>query len=243
MPSYTAQRSSKGCLLAVSHRRVVYVAADVISSLRYEGYEYHGQAISELAAVGAPSRPLFVAFMLAYNALLLAFTAGIWRTAHGKRAVYYMVAAFVANVAVGMFGLLLFNMDQRGAEETFRGSLHGPATLVESVFIMASMAFAAAAYGKTFRVYSIVTIVVLIVFGIWTSFDITAISNNEATPWMGIKERINVYAYLLWVAVLAVLLWRRGRPHPHPSPDELERGAHSHQRCLITGLALVGRYE
>jgi hypothetical membrane protein len=188
---------------------VLYVAADVVSALRYEGYEYHGQAISELAAVGAPSRPLFVVFMLAYNVLLLAFTAGILRTARGRRVAYYIAACFIANVAVGTAGLLLFNMDQRGADETFRGSLHGPVTLVESIFIMASMAVAAAAYGKTFRLYSIATIVVLIVFGIWTSFDITAIANNEATPWMGIKERINVYAYLLWVAVLAVSLWLR----------------------------------
>ena len=107
-----------------------------------------------------------------------------------------------------MFGLLLFNMDQRGAEETFRGSLHGPATLVESIFIVASMVLAAATYGKTFRVYSIATILVLMVFGIWTSLSIPAVGDGEPTPWMGIIERVNVYGYLLWVAVLAVVLRR-----------------------------------
>ena len=191
---------------------VLYVAADVISALRYEGYEYHAQAVSELAAVGAPSRPLFVALMLIYNVLLIAFTAGIWRAAHGRRTMYYLAAAFVGNVVAGTFGLLLFNMDQRGAEDTFRGSLHGPATLVESIFIMASMAFAAATFGKTFRIYSIATIAVLIVFGIWTSLSVPAVAEGEPTPWMGIIERVNVYGYLLWVAVLAVVLRQSNEP-------------------------------
>jgi hypothetical protein len=31
---------------------------------------------------------------------------------------------------------------------------------------------------------------------------------NEATPWMGLTERINIYATMLWVAVLAIGLLR-----------------------------------
>jgi hypothetical protein len=31
---------------------------------------------------------------------------------------------------------------------------------------------------------------------------------NEPTPWMGIEERINIYATMLWVAVLAIGLLR-----------------------------------
>jgi hypothetical protein len=28
------------------------------------------------------------------------------------------------------------------------------------------------------------------------------------TPWLGVRERINIYGYMLWVAVLAIVLLR-----------------------------------
>jgi hypothetical protein len=31
---------------------------------------------------------------------------------------------------------------------------------------------------------------------------------NEPTPWMGVWERINIFAYLLWALVLAIGLLR-----------------------------------
>src|SRR5687767_11833735 len=45
---------------------LMYLVADVLGGLRYEGYSFSSQAISELMAVGAPSEavvdPLFIAY-------------------------------------------------------------------------------------------------------------------------------------------------------------------------------------
>ena len=51
---------------------LVYLAADVLGTLAWEGYHYTSQTISELSAIGAPSRPLFVPLGLAYAVLAIA---------------------------------------------------------------------------------------------------------------------------------------------------------------------------
>jgi hypothetical protein len=46
------------------------------------------------------------------------------------------------------------------------------------------------------------------VFGVLASLQAGKMQANEPTPWMGIEERINIYATMLWVAVLAIGLLR-----------------------------------
>jgi hypothetical protein len=62
--------------------------------------------------------------------------------------------------------------------------------------------------GKRLRYYSYGTIAILVVFGVLASLQAGQMQANEPTPWMGIKERINIYATMLWVAVLAIGLLR-----------------------------------
>jgi hypothetical protein len=53
-----------------------------------------------------------------------------------------------------------------------------------------------------FRIYSLATIATVIVFGAWAG--ILARPMPGPTPWLGLAERVNIYATMLWVAVLAV---------------------------------------
>ena len=77
-----------------------------------------------------------------------------------------------------------------------------------SLFLVGAMAFAATLLGKRFRYYTYATIVILVVFGLLTSLYIPRFDTGEPTPWVGITERINIYATMLWVAVLAIGLRR-----------------------------------
>jgi hypothetical protein len=72
-----------------------------------------------------------------------------------------------------------------------------------------AIAFGAAALGKKFRIYSIITLIVLIVAGILTGIDGPKIEANLPTPFIGAWERINIGVYMLWVVVLAVILLRQ----------------------------------
>ncbi len=77
---------------------------------------------------------------------------------------------------------------------------------VMSLFILLSMGFGAFLLGRWFRFYSLATIVVVIIFGILTGLQAPHLEAGQPTPWMGFTERINIYATMLWFAVLAASL-------------------------------------
>ena len=57
----------------------LYVAADLYAAWQWEAYSYTGQTVSELSAIGAPTRPLWIAFCVLYGPLLIAFACGVRR--------------------------------------------------------------------------------------------------------------------------------------------------------------------
>jgi hypothetical protein len=195
-----------GCGVASS---VLYAVTDVLAGLRYDGYSFKSQAVSELSAAEAPTRPLVVALFTPYNALVIAFGVGVWMASGRRRTGRLTGALLIASAAIGQTTLSFFPMDQRGAELTSRGSMHPALTGVMSLCIVLAMVFAARLLGRRFRVYSIATILTLLVFGGLAGLDAPRLEAGEPTPRLGVMERINVYAYLLWVAVLAIALLRR----------------------------------
>jgi len=187
---------------------LLYVATDVLASWRYDGYSYTDQNYSELLATGAPTRPLMLLSSIAYNLLVAAFAVGVWTSASPKRTARLTGAMMVGYAVLSMITPLFFQMDMRGAEVTPRGSLHGPMTAVMSLFILLSMGFGAFLLGRWFRFYSFATIVILLIFGALTSFQAPQLAAGQPTPWMGLTERINIYATMLWFAVLPIALLR-----------------------------------
>jgi hypothetical protein len=95
-------------------------------------------------------------------------------------------------------------MDLRGAEVTSRGSLHAPMTAVMSLFILLSMGFGAFLLGRRFRLYSFATIAIVILFGVLTGLQAPRLEAGQSTPWMGLTERVNIYATMVWFAALAI---------------------------------------
>ena len=74
--------------------------------------------------------------------------------------------------------------------------------------MLLSIAFAAVAFGRWFRVYSIATGVLLVAFGALTGTYAPSIQANLPTPLVGVWERIDISFFLLWVVVLAGALLR-----------------------------------
>jgi hypothetical protein len=199
-----------GCGIVSS---VLYIVTDVLGTLRYPGYSYADQTFSELTAQGAPTRPLMVALNgIPYGVLVAAFAGGVWASAGPKRAARITRAMLLGYAAFGVAGGLVFPMRPREAlaagEGTLRNTMHIPATAVMSLFIVLAMGFGATLLEKRFRYYSYGTIAILLVFGVLASLQAGQMAANEPTPWMGIEERINIYATMLWVAVLAIGLLR-----------------------------------
>jgi hypothetical protein len=191
---------------------LVYVVADVLAALRYADYHsFASQAVSELSAIGAPSRPLVLPLLVAHSVLALAFGAGVWRAAGPSRALRSTGRVLMA---LGIVDLLapFFTVHVRGAEATLTDAVHIALTVVTVLLILLAIGCAAPAFGKRFRVYSVVTIATLAVCGVVAGLLGRGIAAHEPTPWIGVPERINIGGYLLWQFVLAVVLLRARDP-------------------------------
>jgi CubicO group peptidase (beta-lactamase class C family)/hypothetical membrane protein len=192
---------------------LLYAATDAVGGVRYPGYSFASQAISELAAIGAPTQALVVPLFLAYGLFALAFGVGVFREGAGHdRALRITGALLIAYAAVGFTGFTLFPMHQRGGP-VGADIGHIIVTGVIVLLSLAAMAFGAFALGRRFRIYSLVTVLIVIGFGALTTPFPARMAAGQPTPGFGIIERIDVYTLMLWFAVLAIALLRRARPH------------------------------
>jgi hypothetical protein len=71
----------------------------------------------------------------------------------------------------------------------------------------------AAALGKEFRIYSLLSLGLVVGFFALGFSYVPEANAGQPTPFLGLYERIGFSAYFLWLSVLAVILWRR-RPNP-----------------------------
>jgi len=184
---------------------LLYVGTDVLASMLYPGYSYTSQMVSELGAIGAPTRPLWIAMSMLYNPLVIAFGVGVLRVAGQKRSLCIcgtMLIVFGMISAMGPF----VPMQVRGSGIALTDVLHIVCTagLVASMLLF--IGFGANASGKGFRVYSIVTILAILVGGAAAGIAGGQVAAGGATPFMGILERVNIYGEMLWVLMLAVTL-------------------------------------
>jgi hypothetical protein len=193
------------CGIAAS---LLYIATTIVAAMLWKGYSSASQTVSELFAIGAPSRPLVVPLFLAYSVLMIAFGLGVWRSAGQKRALRVIGGLLVGREVLGVVGTLFAPMHLRGAEGSLTDAAHAMITGVGVLLYLLIIGFGAAAFGKRFRLYSIGTLLVLVVFGTVAGLDGPRLAADLPTPWMGVWERINIYATMLWIMVLTIALLR-----------------------------------
>lgn len=198
-----------GCAAAST---ALYAGMDLLASALYGGYSYTGQTISELSAVGAPTRPLWIPLAAVYGALTIAGGAGIVLAARGRRGVR---AAGAMVAMVGVLGLVAWPfapMHQRdvlaAGGGTFADTLHLVLSGVDTTLFLAAIVAGAGALGRRFRVSSIATLAAVLVAGCLTATASGAVAENGSTPWIGISERVAVFGSMGWIAALAIALLR-----------------------------------
>jgi hypothetical protein len=188
---------------------LLYVVMNVVAPLRYAGYSSISQTVSELSAIGSPTRAMWVPLGIAYNLLLIAFGTGVWMSSQHQRSLRIVGALLIG---YGLFGFGWPPMHQRevlaAGGGTLTDTLHLVWAGVTVLLMFLFISVGASALGKGFRLYSIGTIIVLLTFGALTSLDGPRVGANLPTPWVGVWERLSILADLIWISVLSVLLMR-----------------------------------
>lgn len=208
------QTMRKAALVCGIISSLLYIAINIIVPMQWQGYNSASQTVSELSAMGAPTRTLWMVLSTPYTFLMIAFAWGVWKSAGGNRPLRTAGALMVAYGALGFmwpFAPMHLREVLAAGGGTFSDTMHITLGAVTEIIYLLALGFVAAALGKQFRIYCIATFVILLVFGILTFLDAPAISKNQPTPLIGVWERINIGVFLLWVIVLAIVLLRGER--------------------------------
>lgn len=182
---------------------LLYFASDLIMSLVYPGYSYLDQTVSELNAIGAPTRGISIAFGLVGYVLLVGFGVGIYMSANGKRKLQVAGAALAVMAITGLWGVPFASMQMRGIEQE---GLHLISGVVGVLLLVIAMGFVTAASKWPLRIYTIATILVMVGFAGWAGISAGQVETGLPTPWVGLIERISFYSWHLWFIVLAIIL-------------------------------------
>jgi len=186
---------------------LLYTAMNILVPSQFQGYSSASQTVSELSAIGAPTRALWLPLGLIYTLLFTAFGFGVRISAHQNRRL------FTAGTMIIIYGLISLAwpfapMHLRGAEFTVTDAMHITLGIVTVILMLVIMTFGLVAFNNWFRTYSILSLLIFVVFGILTGIDAPRLAENLPTPWLGVWERINIGVFMLWVIVLAIILWR-----------------------------------
>jgi len=195
---------------------VWYIGMNIFVPMLYEGYSTITLTVSELSAIDAPTRIVWVLLVLFYLLPLIGFGWGVMNMAGANRRLR------IAGGLILAYCLLNFYwppMHQRGVLAagggTLTDTLHIFWAMITLLLNMLLMGFGAAAFGRKFRLYTIATWIVFLVFGILTFRESPGIEAGLPTPFIGLWERINMGAFLLWIIVFAsALLKSVGHSNP-----------------------------
>ena len=197
----------KGLLLCGILSSLWYITVNIYVPSQYDGYSMASYTVSEMSAIGAPTRILWVLIVLAYPLLFAAFGWGVLQSTEGK----YLRLVGNLIIAYSIFNFYWPPMHMRGHEPTITDTLHISWAIVTNIFMWLFMGFGAAALGNRFRIYTITSIALHIVFGVLTFLEAPNISTNGPTPMIGTWERINIFIFMLWAIVFAIVLLRRAK--------------------------------
>src|SRR5215204_3410336 len=183
-----------GCGIASS---VLYVASDILISWWDPNYSYRDQSFSELLAPGSPTRSLVLVVLgIPYGVLVTAFGVGVWASASRSGAGRITGAMLLGYALIGAVTGVFLSAPTRetleAGKETWRNTMHLPATAVSVLCILLAIGFGSTLLGRRFRYYSYATILDILVFGVLTSLQVDQMAANQPTPWMGLEERGNV---------------------------------------------------
>jgi Protein of unknown function (DUF998) len=213
-----ARKVFVGCGILSS---LLYVAANIVGPRRWRDYSLSSHTVSELSAIGAPSRLLVIPLLAAHGALVVPFGVGVWESAGCHRGLR-VTGALLVGLGASDLPAPLVPMHRREAlargERSRTDTMHIAVTSVNSLLILLAIGFGSTAFGKRFRLYSIGTILLLLVTGALTATQASRVEANLPTPWAGVTERISIGGYLAWQVVLAIALLcvqQRGRLRLH----------------------------
>lgn len=189
---------------------VIFVFTAILGGALRPDYSHVSDTVSELFSPGSPNRLLLTILYILFAISLSLFGFGLLRfvqirrkhTGIGSRAAILFILVGVLNI----FTATIFPQDPWGAPPTFQGGMYMFVSGVISILSILYMLlfgiwFRRAGISKSFVIYSLATIVGAILTGGWFAISF-------GTTIMGITERMAIFVGFQWTFILSILVMR-----------------------------------
>ncbi|WP_161867879.1 DUF998 domain-containing protein [Pseudomonas yangonensis] len=181
----------------------------LLTALAYPGYSHLDQAMSQLGAQGAPTQG-FSAWLnnLPLGVFFVLFAVGVMRQVRGSRlALFSAVLILVHGLASFATGYFACDQGCAPAQPSLSQQMHNLAGLL----MFLSLTLASLLWGflssrllgsRVFGLFSLGCTVLAVATVVLMARAV------EAGQWFGLYQRINYGISVIWVAGLALMLWR-----------------------------------
>ncbi len=205
-PSTTGRMLVRKALLAcgILAPLLYVVANEVIAVSLYPGYDRISHPVSALTATFAPSSRFLAPMISIYLVLLIGFGVGVWLSARGKRTLKVISWILILGNALGVVASA-FPMTHLDLRDTMHNILSG---LVPPLSFLLTTGFGIASLGKRFRLFSVVTLAVLVMVVVFIGVQTAQVAAGSTPSFFGISERVLTWVWFLWVTVLSITLLR-----------------------------------
>lgn len=202
---------ARAALLAGPVSSAYYATITALVPLRWPAYDPWSQTISELSAVGAPTGTLWSYLAAPYTLLSLCFAWAVVRATAGRRP-HAMIGVLLLVYAVFGFLWPFAPMHLRetiaAGGATFSDTIHITLGLLTVVLMSVVVGLGTRLWSRRFRIYSGLTVLLILGTGVLTGLQAPGISANQPTPTIGLWERLSLGGFLLWLAILGLQLRR-----------------------------------
>jgi len=184
---------------------VFYMLHISVGTALYDGYDSLSQAISDLTAVGAPSKNTALIFTLLYGISMTAF-AIIFFVFFRKRInkIFAIGALLFIAMNIVTWGYMLFPLSKAGGGETFSDTMHLIVTFaVVGLTIMSLILFTIGLFKYKQHIWlAIVTICALVLMAAGAM-----LINALPEGYLGLGERINIYSLMAYCCVISIWMF------------------------------------
>jgi hypothetical protein len=182
----------------------VYVLHVLLGGFLWKDYSHLQQPISDLTAIGAPSRTLMLNLTSIYGvmALIFAISFSVFESMKHYKLVFLGGISFILMELVSIsYGF--FPQDLPGSEVTFEGTMHLVVTGLIVPFTILSpfligFGFIKELKWKSFGIYSIISGCLILIFG-----SLCGVFFANKLPYFGLVERINIGVLQVWTFMLS----------------------------------------
>lgn len=189
---------------------IFFVLVDIIGGMITPDYSRIINAVSELTQAGSENIYLLSSLFFISAVMGIGFGIGIvteFSYSRSKLIFSGGILIIINGIFSGLTGTI-FPMDPFNVDITFAGTMHIILTALNALMIMLlipmmGIGFYMERQWVSFRLYSIITLLIIVIFG-----GSTPVLMMNDIGLLGLFERIVIYSYLLWFFVLAFKLIR-----------------------------------